>query len=74
MLREKISTLIDYKLNMERDMTQVQYIIKSKNKTLLTEYINYTSKYKEQERVNISTIKLENEFLEKLIIIKEDII
>ena len=51
MLREKISTLIDYKLHRERDMTPVKYIIKSKNKTLLTEYINFTSKYKEQERV-----------------------
>ena len=55
---EKISKLSRYKLPMLRDMNPEQYMIKSRNKTLLTEFLNFASKHPTQKRVNIPKSKL----------------
>ena len=57
--KNKISNILEYKLHMLRDMNPLQYIIKSKNKALLTEFINYYSKHKKENRVVIPKTKLE---------------
>ena len=55
---EKISKILKYRLPMLRDMTPLQYMIKSRNKALLTEYLNFANKYLTLKRVNIPEYKL----------------
>ena len=57
--KAKISKPTNYKLHMLRDMNPLEYIIKTKNKSLFTEYCNYISKNKREQRVSLPKSKLE---------------
>ena len=57
--KAKISKPTNYKLHMLRDMNPLEYIIKTKNKSLFTEYCNYISNNKREQRVALPKSKLE---------------
>ena len=56
---DKISEPIKYKLHMMRDMSPLDYIIKTKNKLLFVEFGKYINNYKREQRVSLPKSKLE---------------